>query len=380
MEFDIILDGKKEFYPNTNTKKYYVLKVDTKKKEDYMRIFFIKFIQNQLNNPSIKHYMGIDYEFNRVRKTERDVALMQINLENDLNEGYIFVLYPPGLSKVNLDTLINLLTTKLIIKILHGAESLDIPYLFNQLLITKENINNFCVNFYDTKYLCDYNFIELNSSGKCSIYYLLVDNKIITQQKKDELEKIEERTGPIYLVHIDINKMPNDILKYSLYDVLYLPDLIKKFILKGPIYAVIIPEISCLVNKYKRQIEMEFNNLEKLISSLNIYFIWENSKPIILKDIWEGYYWVLNDKHKYLEKLIQINYFKYFFEIMTKLMVYYNIIKYFKVYKNKKQTIENINFDVFYKWIQLYPHFNILFMEANQLILNDLKKVENIRL
>ena len=170
MEFDIILNGKTEFYPNTNTKTYYVLKVDTKKKEDYMRNYFIKFIQNQLNNPLIKHYIGIDYEFNRVRKTERDVALMQINLENNLDQGYIFVLYPPSLSKINLDSLIDLLTTKLIIKILHGAESLDIPYLFNQLLITKTNINNFCVNFYDTKYLCDYNFIELNSSGKCSIF------------------------------------------------------------------------------------------------------------------------------------------------------------------------------------------------------------------
>ena len=174
--------------------------------------------------------------------------------------------------------------------------------------------------------------------------------------------------------------MPIDILKYSLYDVLYLPDLIKKFILKGPVYSMIIPEISCLVNKSKRRIEMEFNNLENLISSLNIYFIWENNKPITLKDIWEGYYWVLNDKHKYLEKLIQINYFKNFFEIMTKLMVYYNIIKYFKVYKNKKQTIQNINFDIFFKWLKLYPYFNIIFNEANELIINDFKKIENLNL
>ena len=199
-----------------------------------------------------KHYLGIDFEFNKVSKTDRDVALMQINLENDSNNGYIFALYPPELSKEDNKILIDLLTNTRIIKILHGSESLDIPYLFNQLLITSENINNFCIGFNDTKYLCDYLHLEKGLKGKCSIYNLLADNKVITQNKVIELEKIEEITGPIYLVKIDVHNMSEYILKYSLYDVIYLPELIKKFLSISIVYTHIIPNISCLINKFKR--------------------------------------------------------------------------------------------------------------------------------
>ena len=73
------------------------------------------------------------------------------------------------------------------------------------------------------------------------------------QKKFDELEKIEEKTGPIYLIHINIYKLKFDVLRYSLYDVIYLPELIKKILKTNNIYITkIIPQISCLVNKYKR--------------------------------------------------------------------------------------------------------------------------------
>jgi ribonuclease D len=84
-------------------------------------------------NQKEKHYIGIDFEFKQVAKENREIALMQINLENDSNIGYIFVLYPPDLTKENYDLLIKLISTPEIIKILHGAESLDIPYIVQDL-------------------------------------------------------------------------------------------------------------------------------------------------------------------------------------------------------------------------------------------------------
>ena len=374
IKWNLILKGTNEFYPGLNSKTYYILKVDSDINTEHMCDIIKKFNLSS-NDTSNKHYLGIDFEFNKVSKTDREVALMQMNLENDSLTGYIFVLYPPELSKKNNQVLLDLLTNTKIIKILHGAESLDIPYLFNQLLLTKKNIDNFCLGFNDTKYLCDYLHLESGIKGKCSIYNLLVDNKVITENKIIELEKIEEKTGHIYLVHIDIHKMSNEIFKYSLYDVIYLPELIKKFLSRSIVYTHIIPDISCLVNKFKRNIENEYLELEDIIQNMNMFFIYDGNNIILLKDIWETYYWIMDDKNKYLEKLKEINYFKKFFEIITKFIVYSNIGKYFKIYKNKKESIENIDWNKFTKWLSMYPYINKVFVEYNLEIIKDFKKI-----
>jgi hypothetical protein len=372
MEFDIILNGENEFYKNINNKTYNILKVDNIKKETFMCKIFNNFMNNLKNFPKEKHYIGIDFEFKQVAKDTRDIALMQINLENDSNIGYIFVLYPPDLTKDNYDILINLISTPGIIKILHGAESLDIPYLFNQVLLTPEKVNNFCSNFYDTRYLCEYYQKVNNIKGKCSIYNLLLDFNIVTQDKITELENIENITGPIYLITIDIYNLNHEILRYSLYDVIYLIELIKKFMDLGYVYIKIIPELSSLINKYKRSIDNMFNNLVLVVNQLNINYIYDNSNRIILKDIWEMYYYTLSDKNQYLNNLKEINYFKYFCEIITKCVVYSNTLKYFKVYQNKNDLSKRINFDIYFDWLQSYPYINELIIEYNKYVINDL--------
>jgi hypothetical protein len=382
MNFNLELNGNKEFHPKCSSfisnKKYYVLKVDKKEKETFMNNRFIEFIKNQEKNKAIKHYIGIDFEFNKVSRESRDVALMQINLETDQNNiGMIFVLYPPDLSDNK--SLISLITNPHIIKILHGAESLDIPYMFDQLLISKEHINNFCTNFYDTKFLCDYTNLTQPVPSRCSIYYLLLSNDIITQQKFDELEKIEDKTGPIYLIHINIYKLKFDVLRYSLYDVIYLPELIKKFLKTNDIYITkIIPQISCLVNKYKRNVENEFNILSDIINKFNIYYVGSNDK-IILKDIWEMYYYT------YYINMYDIHYFKFFFEIITKFIVYTNLVKYFKVYVSNNNylkirmdsiydnnTVILDNIDTYFNWLSIYPELNKTITEFDKMVRNDM--------
>lgn len=379
MKFDITMYGKKEFYKKNN-KTYHILKVVNNSIEEFMNNIIIKFIENQKKNTKEKHYVGIDFEFNKVSKSSKGIALMQMNLENDSNIGYIFVLYPPELKHSNI--LIKLITMKEIIKILHGAESLDIPYLFDQLLLTKENINNFCHNFYDTKYLCDYNhmdnFIQTNIKAlKCSIYNLLLYNNIIDEKKFDELENIENITGPIYNIHIDIHKLDLHVLRYSLYDVLYLPELIKVFLNKNIVYSKIIPEISVVIYKYKRNVENEFNELKSIIDTMNLYFIKENNNTILLKDIYDSYYYILADNNNIIDKIKEIHYFKKFFETILKLIIYNNIIKYFTVYKTNKMIIKyNINtFNIYFNWLNKYNHINTMINEYNNNIINDLKKI-----
>ena len=131
---------------------------------------------------------------------------------------------------------------------------------------------------------------------------------------------------------IDIYNMTDDIFKYSLYDVIYLPELIKKFINKGVIYKTIIPQVSCVINKYRRNIEDEFNKIERIINYLNIAFIYDNNNKVLLKDIWESYIYFITDKEKYLEHIMFMHYFKNFFEVITKMIIYNSISKLYPIY------------------------------------------------
>lgn len=371
MEWDLTLKGNKEFYPKLNNKIYLVLKIDNEQKQNFMSEIFNKFIKNQNKNINQYHMIGIDFEFNKIRKGERDVALMQINLENDSSTSYIFILYPPDLTPINHSTLIKLITHKQIYKILHGAESLDIPYVFNQLLIKKDLIDGFCSNFYDTRFLCDYYHIEKNIQGRCSIYYLLLEHQVITKKKFDELEKIEEKTGPIYLINIDIYKLGIHVLRYSLYDVIYLPELFRKFLNMSWAYTNLIPEVTCMINKYKRDPNNKFNELEKLVNSMNLYFIYENGSHILFNEIWEIFNMTVEEN--YLLKIQQIPYFKKFIEMIMKFIIYQHLSKYFKVYINKKDLLYNINWNQWWNEINFYPNLKKLLDHYNTLIKYDIE-------
>ena len=352
MKYTLTLEGKKEFYPNLNNKTYEILLVDTKDKIDFMCNFFKNFINQQNKNLEKKFYLGMDFEYNRVRKTERDIALFQINLENDIDDkGTIFVFYPPELNKNQLDVVIELITHRQMIKILHGGESLDIPYLFDQLLIDEKKVHDFCSNLFDTKYLCEYYHIDTNSQNKkCSIYYLLEEHKVITSQKFKDLESIEEKTGPIYMIHINIHKINFDVFRYSLYDVLFLPDLIKKFLVKSTVYTELIPEMAQIVFQYKRNIKsvgLNFIQLKNDVAGFNIRFIKLEDRNVLLNEIYEYYSLTLYDKTKLWDKLKKITYFKEFFETLLRYVVYKHVTSINQVYIKRDRvsnTMKNYDF------------------------------------
>ena len=351
MEYTLILNGKDEFFPKLNNKKYNILLVDDVKKIEFMINFFDIFIKKINNNIKKKYYLGMDFEFNGVSKAIRNVALFQIILDSDdMDDGTIFVFYPPELNKNQTDILISLLTNQYIIKILHGGESLDIPYLFDQLLKTKKLIHKFCKNLFDTKYLCEYTHIEKNVTKKCSIYYLLEEYNIITHKKFMDLESIEEKTGPIYLIKINIHKLNFDVFRYSLYDVLFLPELIKKFLVKSSVYTKLIPEISHIVFQYKRNIEsnnFSFNKIKEIVSTYNNYFI-ENK--ISLNEIYQYYWFTLDDNKQIWNNINQITYFRDFCESLFKFLVYYKISNKQDVFisvNKKAEPIKNINFNYY---------------------------------
>lgn len=112
-----------------------------------------------------------------------------------------------------------MLTKEDIKKVLHGAESLDIPYLFKNIFTTHKLRTSFCNNLFDTRYLCEYYHLENNINNKCKIYSIL---KVINDTQLNMLIKNDEKMGPIYLIDIDVNKLNEPRSKKIQYYIVYL--------------------------------------------------------------------------------------------------------------------------------------------------------------
>ena len=69
--------------------------------------------------------------------------------------------------------------------------------------------------------------------------------KVITSVKLNELLENEKKMGPIYDIIIDVNNLSKPLLKYSLYDTLFLPSLIKNFP-QEELYLKLVPELTSL--------------------------------------------------------------------------------------------------------------------------------------
>ena len=157
----------------------------------------------------------------------------------------------------------DLLNNKDIRFILHGGESLDLPYIFSNILTKKES---FLSNLIDTRYLCDYYHNEINIEGKCKINYLNKEMKVLTKDQFNFLEKEEEKMGPIYNIIVDVNKLNDLLILYTLTDVLYLPELVRKFP-KNDTYNFIVPETLAYCFSAKDYLSINDDSFSNYINS-----------------------------------------------------------------------------------------------------------------
>jgi hypothetical protein len=286
--------------------------------EDYIKQFI-----------SYKGYkmIGVDFEFNRI-KDKREIALCQINFVNE-NKMDIFLFYPPNIKK---DLFKNLLISDCI-KILHGSESLDLPYLFDNIITNGNDRDKFCNNLIDTRYMCEYYNSSNNINGKCRIYDLLLNMNVISKEKYDKLMKNDKLMGNIWEININVSKPSfinnQKLIKYCVYDVLFLPQLFNNFP-KNEIYHNIIPELGCVVFilRYENKLdkfyaEISSHNLKKYIDNYNY-----NDVYIYVLE------WIMIDD--FMFNLYQINYFKKFIDLLIK-----NIL-----YNHLDNSIKLINFDL----------------------------------
>ena len=322
---------------------YNTIICNNKKNINKMIDYFITFMKIKTDK-----YVGIDFEFNRV-KDHREIALFQINLETNKTKT-IFMFYTPDLNKNQINILKKLLIKENVI--LHGGESLDIPYLFNNLFITKKEQYLFCKKLFDTKYLCEYYNIENNKpNNKCKIYHLLLNQKVINEDKFNYLLKNEEKMGPVYKIKIDVKKLSKELILYAAYDVVYLPRLYMAFP-KNDLYEILLPQITSIVfiSKHNNFIKKQLEILNKLnmLKYNGINYV--------------EYYKMIDYKKLNYNILFEINYFKKFWAMIIKLILYIKII-------NKSDN--NVNLNSFEYYIEKFKFFNYAyeyFLELNEKI------------
>src|SRR5690606_32943201 len=170
-----------------------------------------------------KAYVGIDFEFNH-----RKIALCQLGFFPQRNKKFIWLVNPTLFTEDQTTMFIeNVFISQYIRKILHGCDSLDIPYIFNELFLNDTTyIYKFISKISDTRFMCEYYKLVTDSfDNKCSIYDSLLLFNIVDKQKYNELVDINESIGPIHDVSWDIKKISIIQTKYALYDVYYLKDL-----------------------------------------------------------------------------------------------------------------------------------------------------------
>lgn len=324
----INLDYSTELANNKSKNMYITIITNNKLNLNIYKAFLLFYYLDLKFSNSIS-YLGVDFEFNT-----KKVALMQVNFEQinkDLfDTSFIFMFDPIQLNKNwKLFFVQKIFCSLNCYKILHGSDSLDIPFVYYDLLYSDiKYIKKFNERFIDTKFLCEYRYFSQNKVlGKCKIYNVLRDDGIITDKKYNELLENDKNMGPIYDIIINVNKLSKNLIFYTLYDVLFLPHLVEEY-KKSNSFDLIV--------ELTQFIFLEKKNITKIIpyeelGKINNYFVFFNGRQRLnsLFNIKFNSFVKSNSK---IANILKINYFKKTLVSLFKYLFYREICNKFDVY------------------------------------------------
>lgn len=330
-------------------------------------ILYLYFYNYEINNnPDKKHkdHIGIDMEFNA-----REIALMQLNFGT-----YLWIIDPRQYDKDKLDIINELLFLNMkAYKVLHGADSLDVPYIYSELLGgNTDKIIQFTKKYIDTRFLCEYVRNSEGVEGKCSIYDALLYFETINENKYKELNEISDIMGPSQDVMWNIKKMNSYHIKYAYYDTLYLinfiKDIYRRILDQTPQYVrtyYYIMQILRFVMLERKEVTHVLDISRAVINPINNYLIKvdNDNKTLITiyNEVIEGF--VLEDEKGTIDLnfIESINYVKKIFNVLLKHVTYYVISKKHKVYKNRNELMtESIVVNNMYKSIEDIGFYKIV--------------------
>lgn len=352
-----------------------IIKVDSLIKIKLLILYVIFFNYDSLsfyNETKHNLYVGIDFEFN-----DKHIALCQVAFFSNRTSKFIFIFNPSELDGIQTDLIIKyMFTSNSISKIVHGSDSLDIPYLFQDFFMNNHLlIYDFVKNIVDTRFLCEYSkIISSYKDKKCSIYDALLYFDIINKNKYKNLLEINKSLENSW----DIHKMKTNMLNYAFYDVIYLYPFYRSIVNSSPEYKYIIL-INRLIFLDKWDIVELSKNIKSEIDPLNNYIIktqtknnkfYESTMINLFNSVIDKIVIQFDsDSTKIaIKSILDINYFKSTLNLIFKKVIYSILTSNFDIYKNKKElytdlplscndiylTLKNIKLEELNKFIKLF--------------------------
>lgn len=362
--YKLLLDGPEEMIVLKKQIKYYVSISDKIEKNILFHAFILLFAVESLFNTHF--YVGIDFEYTGQDPVfeRRKIQLAQLNFEHNTDLRSIIMIVSPD--ELKIEPIINKNFVRLIMcnghikKIIHGADALDMPYLYKELLeddTTK--VMKFTRALIDTKLLCEYYKLNLkvNPGNKCAMYKVLTSFDVISPEQDAKLDKVLQANEPHQDREWDnIRNMPKNQLLYALYDVIFLKYFYYKIIASATSETDNIPKKKTIITLYKHVLYelSQFAYLEKSeytfvvktckeeIDPLNNFMIrykvgTKNQKIMKLIDIYNKVNTgiVTTDPVADIDSILKVNYFSKVIAIIIKKMTYTLAGKMYSIYKDK---------------------------------------------
>ncbi len=240
---------------------------------------------NTMYESTNKHtFVTLDFEFNQNKKH----ALMQLYFDNKINH-YIFLVNPYQVTSTFTK---NILENHHVIKLLHGSESLDIPFINQTFCNSKDSFTKFINSTYDTRFACEYVKTYTNHINKepldikCSLYTALLHYKVINKKQYDQLIELCNSMIHMSIINWDINKLRPEQIKYAYMDTVYLRHLYKNIIdvakKHDQVYQglKVIPSFFRLLCLTRQGYDTTINDIKNIYDPLNSYIIKDSNKTL----------------------------------------------------------------------------------------------------
>ena len=382
---------EKEEIANAKTNKIYTVIItnDNLKIKLYILYLLVYGLEAKIrylySSQKVSH-CGIDYEFHN-----RQIALMQVSYEtwssHDVSTiSYIWLTNPDEFDDKQRDILFKyMMRNKYIKRIIHGADALDVPYMYN-ILFNKDNnkMKDFMSNVIDTRFLCEYTVAsEGIEKKKCSIYNTLRSNGVLDDVKYDYLINTEDNMGPKQDIVWNIHKMSSHHIKYALYDVLFLKRLVESIIItaqtKNPFIVPSFEYISYLTGfNYIEKLEISHitKDIKAIVDPMNNYRIQVPSGNPSLMDIYTKVITGMrvNSIGLDVDSLFGVNYFRTEIKILLKFLVYCVVAQHNKIWKTRTFYLHyNLN----PKLENLYTQLKDVYPQILSLMTEIQKEIEN---
>lgn len=393
-----MLDGKKEMQVLQKDIKYYINMSYKNELNIYFHAFMLEYALESLFNSHF--YIGIDYEYS-VKK----IQLAQMNFEHNVAlQSMIMMVSPNELEPVMTENWINLIICNdFIKKILHGSDSLDIPYMYEHMLDNDpDKIIKFTNTLIDTRFLCEY--YKSNKLGstdsKCSIYDPEPSRSavfyfgVISEEKQQELADLLDSMPPVHDITWNIHKMPKSQVLYAQYDVIFLKYFYYQIIHMATLEVESDSAKKSVMDLYRRGLyqSTQFVYLEKRgytfltakckeeVDPVNNFMIRKPGQILKLIDVYKQVSEKLNssDPEFDVDNISKVNYYKGPITVLVKKMVYTIISRTCRVYKDKMtlwtDKLDNqYIFDFFEK--MGYDYLNQSFKNIEKTLQNRIKEI-----